>query len=45
MKTGMIVLLWFVFIGALATLVSCSSAHQCDAYGQQQTLNNNKNLS
>jgi hypothetical protein len=45
MKTITIVLLWFVFIGVLATVVSCSSAHQCDAYGQQQTLNNNKNLS
>lgn len=45
MKTSMIVLLWFVFIGALATFVSCGSTHHCDAYGQEKTLNNNKNLS
>lgn len=44
MKTIAIVVLWFVFISVLATAVSCSSAHQCDAYGQQQTLDNNKNL-
>jgi len=45
MKTEIIVILWFVIIGALATLVSCGSTHQCDAYGQVEHVQNNKNLS
>ena len=45
MKTGIIIVLWFVFIGTLATLVSCGSTHHCDAYGQEQHVQNNKNLS
>lgn len=45
MKTGIIVLLWFVFISALATLVSCGSTHHCDAYGQEKHSINTKNLS
>jgi len=38
MKTIGIVLLWFVFIGVLATFVSCGSTHQCDAYGQTKQV-------
>ena len=38
MKTIVIVLLWFLFIGTLATLVSCKSSHHCDAYGQAETI-------
>lgn len=45
MKTGIIVILWFVFIGAIATLVSCKSSSHCDAYGQVEQSNNTKNLS
>lgn len=45
MKTGIIVILWFVFIGALATLVSCKSSSHCDAYGQVEHTINTKNLS
>lgn len=45
MKTFGIVILWFVMISALATLVSCGSTHHCDAYGQEQHVQNNKNLS
>lgn len=45
MKTGIIVILWFVFIGALATLVSCKSSSHCDAYGQEKYSINTKNLS
>ena len=45
MKTIGIVLAWFVFIGVLATLVSCKSSSHCDAYGQVEQSNNTKNLS
>jgi len=38
MKTIGIVILWFVFVGALASLVSCSSAVHCDAYGQTKQI-------
>lgn len=38
MKTIGIVLLWFAFIGVLASLVSCASGHQCDAYGQTEQV-------
>ena len=40
MKTIGIVLLWFVFIGILASFVSCASGHHCDAYGQTKQLEN-----
>ena len=40
MKTIGIVLLWFVFIGVLATFVSCGSTHHCDAYGQTEQVQN-----
>jgi hypothetical protein len=36
MKTAVIVILWFVFIGTLATLVSCKSSSKCDAYSQKE---------
>jgi hypothetical protein len=38
MKTIGIVILWFVFIGALASFVSCASGHHCDAYGQTKQV-------
>jgi len=38
MKTIAIILAWFLFIGTLATLVSCASGHHCDAYGQTETI-------
>lgn len=38
MKAIGIVLLWFVVMGALATFVSCGSAHHCDAYGQTEQV-------
>jgi hypothetical protein len=38
MKTIGIVVLWFVFVGALASLVSCSSTVHCDAYGQTKQI-------
>jgi hypothetical protein len=38
MKTIGIVILWFVFIGVLASFVSCASGHQCDAYGQTKQV-------
>jgi len=38
MKTIGIVVLWFVFIGVLASLVSCASGHHCDAYGQTKQV-------
>jgi hypothetical protein len=38
MKTIGLVLLWFVVMGALSTLVSCGSAHHCDAYGQTEQV-------
>jgi hypothetical protein len=38
MKTIGIVLLWFVFIGVLASFVSCASGHKCDAYGQTKQV-------
>jgi hypothetical protein len=38
MKTIGIVLLWFVFMGVLATFVSCGSTHHCDAYGQTEQV-------
>jgi len=38
MKAIGIVLLWFVFIGVLASFVSCGSAHHCDAYGQTEQV-------
>lgn len=38
MKTIGIVLLWFAFIGTLATLVSCASGQHCDAYGQTKQV-------
>lgn len=40
MKTIAIVLAWFLFIGTLATLVSCASGHHCDAYGQTENVQN-----
>lgn len=40
MKTIAIILAWFLFIGTLATLVSCASSHHCDAYGQTETIQN-----
>ena len=40
MKTIAIVLAWFLFIGTLATLVSCASGHHCDAYGQTENIQN-----
>jgi hypothetical protein len=40
MKTIGLVLLWFVVMGALATLVSCGSTHHCDAYGQTEQVEN-----
>jgi hypothetical protein len=40
MKTIAIVLAWFLFIGTLATLVSCKSSHHCDAYGQTEHIQN-----
>ena len=40
MKIIGIVLLWFVFIGVLASFVSCASGHQCDAYGQTEQVEN-----
>ena len=45
MKTIGIVILWFVFIGAIATLVSCKSSSHCDAYSQEGHSTNTKNLS
>ena len=45
MKTGVIVILWFVFIGTLATMLSCKSSSHCDAYGQEKHSINTKNLS
>jgi hypothetical protein len=44
MKTIGIVILWFVFIGTIATLVSCKSSSKCDAYSQQKHSINRKNL-
>jgi len=38
MKTIAIVLGWFVFIGVLASLVSCGSTHHCDAYGKVEQV-------
>ncbi len=38
MKTIGIVVLWFVFIGVLASFVSCASGHHCDAYGQTKQV-------
>jgi hypothetical protein len=38
MKTIAIVLLWFVFIGVLASFVSCASGQHCDAYGQTKLV-------
>jgi hypothetical protein len=38
MKTIGIVLAWFVFIGVLASFVSCGSTHHCDAYGQTKQV-------
>jgi hypothetical protein len=38
MKTLGIVLLWFLFIGVLASFVSCASGHHCDAYGQTKQV-------
>jgi hypothetical protein len=43
MKTIGIVLLWFVFIGTIATLVSCKSSSHCDAYSN--TNNTHTNIS
>ena len=43
MKTIGIVLLWFLFIGIIASFVSCGSSHHCDAYGS--TNNTNINIS
>ncbi len=40
MKTIGIVLLWFLFIGVLASFVSCATGHQCDAYGQTEQVEN-----
>jgi len=45
MKTIMIIIAWFVFIGTLATLVSCGTTQHCDAYGQEKQVQNNKTLS
>ncbi len=44
MKTIGIVLLWFVFIGILASFVSCATGHQCDAYGKTEQVQT-KNVS
>jgi hypothetical protein len=44
MKTIGIVVLWFVFIGVLASFVSCASGHHCDAYGQTEQVQT-KNVS
>jgi hypothetical protein len=44
MKTIAIVLGWFVFIGVLASLVSCGSTHHCDAYGKTEQVQT-KNVS
>jgi hypothetical protein len=38
MKTIGIVLAWFVFIGVLASFVSCGTTHHCDAYGQTKQV-------
>jgi len=38
MKTIGIVLAWFLFIGVLASFVSCASSHHCDAYGQTKQV-------
>jgi hypothetical protein len=39
MKTISIVLLWFAFIGAVAFLTACKSAHvHCDAYGKTEQV-------
>jgi hypothetical protein len=40
MKTIGIVLAWFVFIGVLASFVSCGSSVHCDAYGQTEQVQN-----
>jgi hypothetical protein len=40
MKTIGIVVLWFLFIGVLASFVSCGTTHSCDAYGQVEHQNN-----
>jgi uncharacterized protein YggT (Ycf19 family) len=40
MKTVGIVLVWFVFIGILASFVSCGSTIHCDAYGQTEQVQN-----
>jgi hypothetical protein len=40
MKTLGIVVLWFLFIGVLASFVSCASGHHCDAYGQTENIQN-----
>ena len=40
MKTIGIVLAWFLFIGLLASFVSCSSTVHCDAYGQTEQVQN-----
>lgn len=45
MKTIGIVLAWFLFIGVLASFVSCSSTVHCDAYSQEKHVTNTKNLS
>jgi hypothetical protein len=44
MKTLGIVLLWFAFIGVIASLVSCVSSHHCDAYGKTEQVQK-KNIS
>lgn len=38
MKTIGIIIAWFVFIGVLASFVSCSSTVHCDAYGQAKQV-------
>lgn len=38
MKTIGLVLAWFVFIGVLASFVSCTTTHHCDAYGQTKQV-------
>jgi len=40
MKTIAIVVLWFLFIGVLASFVSCGTTHHCDAYGQTKQVQN-----
>lgn len=36
MKTAVIIILWFTIIGTIATLVSCKSSSNCDAYSQEK---------